>query len=55
MDTMGETYLREYMEHLIQSASPRLYRDYWTACIEEVPRKHGPPDDRDFVKAGVES
>ena len=26
MDTMGETYLRETMERLIQSESPRLYR-----------------------------
>ena len=57
MDTMGETYLREYMEHLIQSAFPRLYRDYWAACLEEEegPREHGPPDDRDFVKTGMES
>ena len=57
MDTMGETYLREYMEHFIQSASPRLYRDYWTACLEEEedPREHGPQEDRDFVKTGVES
>ena len=47
MDTKGEMYLREYMEH----------RDYWTACLEEEegPREHGPLDDRDFVKTGVES
>ena len=32
MDRMGETYLRESMEQLIQSESPRLYRDYWTTC-----------------------
>ena len=35
MDTMGESYLRECMQHLIQSASPRLYREYWTVCREE--------------------
>ena len=29
MDTMGETYSRESMEHLIQSASLRLYQTYW--------------------------
>ena len=47
MDTKGEMYLREYMEH----------RDYWTACLEEEEgsREHGPLDDRDFVKTGVES
>ena len=32
MDTMGQTYLTETMEHLIQCASPRLYHDYWTVC-----------------------
>ena len=32
MDTMGETYLRESMEHLIQLASPRLYHEYWSEC-----------------------
>ena len=56
MDTMGETYLREYMEHLVQSASPQLYHDYWTACLEEDdPREHAPPNDRDFVKTGAGS
>ena len=35
MDTMGESYLRECMQHLIQSVSPRLYREYWTVCREE--------------------
>ena len=35
MDTMGESYLRKSMEHLIQSASPRLYHDYWLVCQEE--------------------
>ena len=29
IDTLGETYLRESMEHLVQSASPRLYHAYW--------------------------
>ena len=32
MDTMQETHLRETMEQLIQFESPRLYREYWTAC-----------------------
>jgi len=32
METMGETYLREAMEYLIQLASPRLYREYWSTC-----------------------
>ena len=32
MDSMSETYLREIMEGLIQSESPRVYREYWTAC-----------------------
>ena len=27
MDALGETYLRESMEYLVQSASPRLYHD----------------------------
>ena len=31
MDSMSETHLRETMEQLIQSESPRLYREYWTA------------------------
>ena len=35
MDTMGESYLSECMQHLIQSASSRLYREYWTVCREE--------------------
>ena len=29
MDTMGETYLREVMETIIEKASPRLYAQYW--------------------------
>lgn len=32
MDTMGETYLREEMELVIQTVSPRLYREYWSVC-----------------------
>ena len=56
MDTMGETYLREYMEHLVQSASSRLYHDYWTACPEkDDAREHAPPNDHAFVKTGAES
>ena len=55
MDTMGETYLRESMEHLIRSAWPRFYHDYWRACPDEdVPGKR-PPGDCDFVKTGVVS
>ena len=42
MDTMGESYLRECMEHLIQSASPRLYHEYWTVCREEEEEKENP-------------
>ena len=40
MDTMGESYLRECMQHLIQSASPRLYREYWTVCREEEEKEN---------------
>ena len=54
MDTMGETYLRESMEQLIQFESPRLYRDYWTTCpvTEEEGDDHDatPPDDPAFAK-----
>lgn len=32
MDTMGVTYLREEMELVIETASPRLYREYWSVC-----------------------
>jgi len=61
MDTLGETYLRETMEHLIQFASPRLYHDYWTACPtpdEEDEDEDAPPppnDDPAFVKTGAGS
>ena len=56
MHTTGETYLRDYMEHLVKSVSPRLYHDYWTAYPEEEdPREHGPPDDQAFVKTGAGS
>jgi len=54
MDTMGETYLRESMEHLVQSASPRLYHEYWTACPAEE-EKDPLPNDPNFVKTGVGS
>ena len=52
MDTMGETYLRETMESLIQFESPRLYREYWTACpvTEEDEDGVPPPDDPAFAK-----
>ena len=29
VEGMGETYLREHMQTLIQSVSPRLYREVW--------------------------
>ena len=58
MDTMSETYLRETMEHLIQSTSLRLYREYWTVCptVEEE-EDDAPPhiDDPTFAKTGVGS
>ena len=53
MDTMGKTYLRESMEHLVQSVSPRFYHEYWTACPAE--KEDPPPNDPDFVKTGVGS
>ena len=49
MDTLGETYLRESMENLVQSASPRLYHKYWTACPAEEEDAHGLPNDPDFM------
>ena len=53
MDTMGETYIGESMEHLVQSAPPRLYHEYWTAypAEEDAP----PPNVPDFLKTGVGS
>ena len=53
MDTMGETYLRVSMEHLAQSAFPRLHHKYWTACPAE--EEDPPPNDPDFVKTDVGS
>ena len=53
MDTMGETYLRETMEGLIQSESPRLYREYWTVCPVAHNDDSAPlPDDPAFAKTG---
>ena len=52
MDTLGEMYLRENMEYLVQSASPRLYHEYWTACPAEEGEEDTPPNDPDFVKNG---
>ena len=46
MDTMRETHLRETMEQVIQSTSPRLYGEYWTTCPS--------PDDA-FAPTDVES
>ena len=37
MDSMSETYLRETMEGLIESESPRLYREYWTCLLYTSP------------------
>ena len=55
MDTLGETYLRESMEYFVQSASPRLYHEYWTACPAEEEEEDPPPNDPDLVKTGVGS
>ena len=61
MDTIGERYLREIMEQLIQTASPRLYHEYWTTCPDEDPPANVPSqspldaDDRSFVKTGAAS
>ena len=56
MDGMSETYLRETMERLIQSESPRLYREYWTACPLADDDDSAPlPDDPTFAKTGAES
>ena len=57
MDSMSETYLRETMEHLIQSESPRLYREYWTVCpLAEDDDDSAPlPDDPAFAKTDVAS
>ena len=54
MDSMSETYLRETMEGLIQSESPRLYREYWTACplADNDDDSAPPPDDPAFAKTG---
>ena len=52
MDSMSETYLRETMERLIQSESPRLYRDYWAACPDDDDDSAPPPDDPTFAKMG---
>ena len=54
MDSIGETYLRETMEQLIQSESPRLYPEYWTACplADNDDDSAPPPDDPAFAKTG---
>ena len=53
MDTLKETHLRETMEHLIQNESPRLYREYWTACpATDDDGSALPPDDPVSVKTG---
>ena len=54
MDSMSETYLRETMEGLIQSESPRLYREYWTVCplADNDDDSAPPPDDPAFAKTG---
>ena len=48
MDSMSETYLRETMEGLIQSESPRLYLEYWTVCPDDD--DDSAPDDPAFAK-----
>ena len=57
MDTMGETHLRETMEGLIQFESPRLYREYWTACpvADNDDDSAPPPDDPAFAKTDAGS
>ena len=58
IDTLGETYLRESMEYLVQSASPRLNHEYWTACPAAEKEDDAPPpnnDDPAFVKTCVGS
>ena len=57
MDTLGETYLRETMEGLIQFESPRLYHEYWTGCpaAEEEEDDAPPPNDPAFAKTGAGS
>ena len=57
MDSMSETYLRETMERLIQFESPRLYREYWTACpiADNDDNNDGAPDDLAFAKTGAGS
>ena len=57
MDTLGETYLRESMEYFVQSACPRLYHEYWTACPAEEGEEEEdpPPNDPAFVKTDVGS
>ena len=56
LDTLSETYLRESMEYLVQSASPRFYHEYWTACpAEEDDEEDPPPRDLAFVKTGAGS
>ena len=58
MDSMSETHLRETMERLIQFESPRLYREYWTACPvadNDDDDSAPPPDDPAFAKTDAES
>ena len=56
MDTLGETYLRESMECLVQSrSSHRLHHEYWTASPAEEDEEDPSPNDLDFVKTGVGS
>ena len=54
MDSISETHLRETMERLIQFESPRLYREYWTACplADNDDDSAPPPDDPAFAKTG---
>ena len=56
MDILGETYLRERMEDLIQFASPRLYHECWTTCSAAADEEDdASPNDPAFAKTDVGS
>ena len=45
---MGETYLRETMEHLIQYASRRLYQEIWVEKSPDQKEEEGNEEGLDF-------